>query len=201
MGEFVLDRLPGAISGDLPQASKTWLRTSGNELSRKGLAGVLRTKGADEGLVVHYDIMRAYSRGFGQYANDPAMQAVTEAEAALTVLTILPPREILLEQFLRRARSGEYEEWWDKKQLFRPLKRKLRAAFHRITRRSPRLLKESHLSLLEIYGSDRAFDRWTDRWETFLDSVQAGRDDVRLVYVAPEPLRGDRRAFRLLRSI
>src|SRR6185503_10639910 len=155
MGEFVFGRLPINISRDLPQGSKTWLRTSGNELSRKGLSRVLRGKGASEGLIVHCDIMRAYSRGFEHFANDPAMQAVTEAKAALTVLTVLPPREVLFEQFLRRARNGEYEEWWDRKRLIRPLKHKLRMAFHRITKRSPKLLKECHLGLLEVYGSDQ----------------------------------------------
>jgi hypothetical protein len=210
MGEFVFGRLPINISRDLPQGSKTWLRTSGNELSRKGLSRVLRGKGVSEGLVVHYDIMRAYSRGFEHFANDPAMQAVTEAKAALTVteakpaltvLTVLPPREVLLEQFLRRARNGEYEEWWDRKRLIRPLKHKLRMAFHRITKRSPKLLKEYHLGLLEVYCSDQGLSLWTKRWEAFLDGVQRDRGDVRLVYVAPEPLQGGHPRFRRLRSI
>ena len=39
-------------------------------------------------------------------ANDPAMQAVTGARARLTVMTILPSREALFEQFLSRARLG-----------------------------------------------------------------------------------------------
>ena len=201
MGEFVFGRLPINISRDLPQGSKTWLRTSGNELSRKGLSRVLRGKGASEGLIVHYDIMRAYSRGFEHFANDPAMQAVTEAKPALTVLTVLPPREVLLEQFLRRARNGEYEEWWDRKRLIRPLKHKLRMAFHRITKRSPKLLKEYHLGLLEVYCSDQGLSLWTKRWEAFLDGVQRDRGDVRLVYVAPEPLQGGHPRFRRLRSI
>ena len=201
MNEFVEDRLPHEISSDLPVASKVWHRTSGNELTRKGLEGVIRKRHVGEGLVVHYDIMRAHSRGFGHYIHDPAMQAIAEADAALTILTILPRREILLEQFLRRARTGEYEEWWDKKRSLRHLKRGLRSAIQKITRRSPRLLKEGHLSLIEIYGSDRAFDRWTYRWEAYLDSIRAGRDDVRLVYVAPEPVNGIRRDFRLLRSL
>jgi hypothetical protein len=106
---------------------KEWLRTSGNGLSCNGVSRVLRGKRVSKGLVVHYDIMSAYSRGFEHFANDPAMQAVTEAKAALTVLTVLPPRRFLFEQFLRRARNGEYEEWWDK----------LRMAFHRITKRIP----------------------------------------------------------------
>ena len=75
---------------------KEWLRTSGNGLSCNGLSRVLRGKRVSKGLVVHYDIMRAYSRGFEHFANDPAMQAVTEAKAALTVLTVLPPREVLV---------------------------------------------------------------------------------------------------------
>ena len=201
MGEFVFGRLPINISRDLPQGSKTWLRTSGNELSRKGLSRVLRGKGASEGLIVHYDIMRAYSRGFEHFANDPAMQAVTEAKAALTVLTVLPPREVLFEQFLRRARNGEYEEWWDRKRLIRPLKHKLRMALHRITKRSPKLLKECHLGLLEVYGSDQGLSLWTKRWEAFLDGVQRDRGDVRLVYVAPEPLQEGHPRFQLLRSV
>ena len=75
---------------------KEWLRTSGNGLSCNGLSRVLRGKRVSKGLVVHYDIMRAYSRGFEHFANDPAMQAVTEAKAALTVLTVLPPSEVLV---------------------------------------------------------------------------------------------------------
>ena len=35
------------------------------------------------------------------------MQAVTGAKARLTVMTILPSREALFEQFLSRARSGD----------------------------------------------------------------------------------------------
>jgi hypothetical protein len=201
MGEFVFGRLPINISRDLPQGSKTWLRTSGNELGRKGLSRVLRAKGGSEGIVVHYDIMRAHTRGFEHYVNDPAMRAVTEAKAALTVLTVLPPREVLFEQFLRRARNGEYEEWWDRKRLIRPLKHRLRMAFHKIARRSPKLLKECHLTLLEVYGSDQALTHWTQRWETFLDGVRKDRDDVRLVYVAPDPPRDDHRHFHLLRRV
>jgi hypothetical protein len=74
-------------------------------------------------------------------------------------------------------------------------------AFHKIARRSPKLLKECHLTLLEVYGSDQALTHWTQRWETFLDGVRKGRDDVRLVYVAPDPPRDDHRHFRLLRRV
>jgi hypothetical protein len=206
MREFVFDRLPRTISDDLPHQSKAWLRTSGNELSRKGLAGVLRGKDPTPGLIVHYDIMRAHTRGFGAYASDPAMQAVTEARAALTVLTILPPRIVLFEQYIKRARNGEFEEWWDQKRLLRPLKRKLRAAFHRVTGRSPRLLKAGDLTLLSVYGSDNGLEHWTRRWESFLDGVRRDRHDVRLVYVAPEapeaePGSQDFPRFRLLRRV
>ena len=44
MREFVEDRLPRNIADDLPAEAKTWSRTSGNELSRKGLLQVLRAK-------------------------------------------------------------------------------------------------------------------------------------------------------------
>ena len=49
MREFVEDRLPRNIADDLPAEAKTWSRTSGNELSRKGLLQVLRAKQRSQG--------------------------------------------------------------------------------------------------------------------------------------------------------
>jgi hypothetical protein len=69
MREFVYDRLPRDISDYLPADAKTWQRTSGNELSRKGLARVRAGRGRTAGLVVHYDIMRPYARRFEHYAS------------------------------------------------------------------------------------------------------------------------------------
>lgn len=201
MREFVEDRLPRNIADDLPAEAKTWSRTSGNELSRKGLSEVLRAKGGGPGLVLHYDIMRAYTRGFEDHANDPAMQAMTGARSRLTVMTILPPREALFEQFLSRARSGEYEEWWDKRETMRRVKRKLRGRLLKLFRRAPKFLKEGHLTLLSVYASDERLEKWTRGWENFLESVRRDRDDVRLIYVTPEQGEGDDKRFRLLRSV
>ena len=201
MREFVEDRLPRNIADDLPAEAKTWSRTSGNELSRKGLLRVLRSKPQTRGLVLHYDIMRAYSRGYETHANDPAMQAVTSAKARLTVMTILPRREALFEQFLSRARSGEYEEWWDKRETVRRVKRKLRGGLLKLLRRPPKFLKEGHLTLLNVYASDERLNMWTSRWESFLEGVRQQRDDVRLLYVAPDQGDGEDKRFRLLRSV
>jgi hypothetical protein len=201
MREFVEDRLPRNIADDLPADAKTWSRTSGNELSRKGLLQVLRAKRRTRGLVLHYDIMRAYSRGYENHANDPAMQAVTSADARLTVMTILPAREALFEQFLSRARSGEYEEWWDKRETVRKVKRKVRGALLKLFRRPPKFLKEGHLSLLSVYASDRRLERWTKGWESFLEGVRKDRDDVRIIYVTPGELSDGYPSFRLLRSV
>ena len=200
MREFVENRLPNNIAADLPQAAKIWSRTSGNELSRKGLSQVLRAKGNGPGLALHYDIMRAHTRGYEHYANDPAMQAVTGANAALTVLTIFPPREALFEQFLSRARTGEYEEWWDKRETVRRLKRKARGQLLKLFRRRPKFLKEGHLTLLSVYASDERLNTWTSRWEGFLEAVGESRSDVRLIYVTPDEAAGDIPRFRLLRS-
>jgi len=201
MREFVEDRLPCNIADDLPAEAKTWSRTSGNELSRKGLPQVLRAKRRTRGLVLHYDIMRAYSRGYEKHANDPAMQAVTSAKARLTVMTILPAREALFEQFLSRARSGEYEEWWDKRETVRKVKRKVRGALLKLFRRPPKFLKEGHLSLLSVYASDQRLERWTNGWESFLESVRKDRDDVRIIYVTPGEVSDGYPSFRLLRSV
>lgn len=200
MGEFVEDRLPAAISAQLPAEAKRWTRTTGNELTRKGLGEILRIKGKTAGLVVHYDIMRAYSRGFEDYGNDPALQAVLGTGAALTVLTVLPSREILFEQFLARARSGDYDDWPDKPEVARRMKRKLRAQFFRLIGRTPKLLKEGQIGLLSIYAFDQLLDQWTGRWETFIEDIRRHRDDVRLVFVAPDAAAIDQPRFRLLRS-
>jgi hypothetical protein len=151
--------------------------------------------------VLHYDMMRAYSRGYEDYANDPAMQAVTSTGVPLTVLTILPSREALMDQFLSRALSGEYEEWWDRRETKRRVKRKLRTALLKLFRRSPTFLKQGHLSLLSVYATDQRLNKWTSRWENFLEGVRRGRDNVRLVYVTPDAAQGDHPAFRLLRIV
>ena len=145
--------------------------------------------------------MRAYSRGYENHANDPVMQAVTGANARLTVMTILPSREALFEQFLSRARSGEYEEWWDKRETVWRVKRKLRGGLLKLFRRPPKFLKEGQLTLLSVYASDERLNTWTSRWESFLESVRQVRDDVRLIYVTPDDVEGDHPRFRLLRSV
>ncbi|MGV1014646.1 MAG: hypothetical protein ACOYB4_06720 [Methyloceanibacter sp.] len=201
MSEFLKNRLPKTVSDGLPSEAKAWKRIGGNELGRKGLAKVLRKKGPSPGFVLHYDIMRAHTRGFEHYTNDPAMQAVTGAKATLTILTILPSREALFAQFLERARADEYEEWWDKRQLTRKFKRKLRAGFYKLIGQTPKLLKEGHLVLLNVYASDERLKHWTTRWENFLETVRHGRDDVRLVFIAPESTQDEYPRFRLLRSV
>lgn len=198
MREFVCGRLPRDISDHLPREAASWHRTSGNELTRKGLAA-LHAKCRTRGLVVHYDIMRAYTRGFEHYATDPAMRVVTDLDTALTVLTILPSREALFEQFLARARNQEYEEWWDRKRLRRTLRRKLRQGFYRLAGVRPKLLKEGHLQLLRVYGSDERLARWTGRWDAFLENIRRERSNARLIHVAPEASCSDYPSFRLLR--
>ena len=151
-----------------------------------------------EGLVLHYDIMRASTRGYEHYSNDPAMQAVTGARVPLTVVSVLPTRERLFEQFLARAREGDYEEWWDKRETMRRLRRRFRERFLKLIGKQPRLLRESHLRLLAVYASDRSLAEWTSRWQGFLRDVARERRDVRLIFVAPKPAQDGRPRFRLL---
>jgi hypothetical protein len=201
MREFVEDRLPTNISDHLPAQAKTWKRTSGNELTRKGLRGVLSDKGHSPGLVLHYDIMRVLTQGFDYHSDDPALQALSGVKAHLTVLTILPSRETLFEQFLERARDGEYEEWWGKPEVVRRLKRRLRARFLKLIGKSPKFLKEGQLALLKVYASDALLNAWIGRWETYLKHLCQGRDKVRLIYVAPDAPADGHPRFRLLRCL
>ena len=68
-------------------------------------------------------------------------------------------------------------------------------------RQEPETAKEGQLVLLGVYGSDNGLKDWTTRWEEYLETVRRDRNDVRLVYVAPEPLQEGPPRFRLLRSI
>jgi hypothetical protein len=199
MREFVADRLPRSISDYIPAQAKTWKRTSGNELTRKGLRTVLSTKGHSRGLVLHYDIMRVLTQGFDYHSDDPALKVLARVKAQLTVLTILPSRETLFEQFLERARDAEYEEWWGTPKVVRRLRRRLRARFLKFIGKSPKFLKEGHLELLKIYASDALLNAWIGRWETYLKHIGQARDDVRLIYVAPDASADGHPRFRLLR--
>ena len=201
MREFVYDRLPRNISEYLPPEAKTWQRTSGNELSRKRLAHIRARRARTPGLVVHYDIMRPFARRFEGYASDPAIKALIASGAALTVLTLAPNREVLLEQFLKRAADHDYVEWWDKRRWTRPLKRKIRETIYRITGKKPKLLKEEQLRLLGLYASKNGLKRWLNEWESFLDGARREQDDVHLVFVTPEPSNPGQARFRLLRRI
>ena len=201
MSEFVYDRLPKDISDSLPPEAKNWQRTSGNELSREGLARIRARHARTPGLVIHYDIMRPFAKRFEHYANDPAIKELTASGAALTVLTLAPNREVLLEQFLKRAADRDYVEWWDKRRWTRPLKRKIRETIYRITGKKPKLLREEQLRLLGLYASKNGLKRWASEWESFLDGVRREQDDVHLVFVTPEPSRPGHPRFRLLRRI
>ena len=201
MREFVYDRLPKDVSDALPADAKVWQRTSGNELSRKGLARIRASRARTPGLVVHYDIMRPYSRRFELFSSDPAIKELTAAGAALTVLTIAPSRERLLEQFLKRAADRDYVEWWDRVHWTRSLERRLHETFYRLTGKKPKLLKEEQLRLLGLYASNNGLKRWIAHWESFLDGVAHELSDVRLVFVTPEAARSDHPRFRLVRCV
>src|SRR5262245_18247349 len=159
MREYVYDRLPRNILDYLPPEAKTWQRTSGNERSRKGLARIRARRACTPGLVVHYDIMRPFAWRFEGYSSDPAIKELTASGVPLTVLTLAPNREILLEQFLKRAADRDYVEWWDKPRWTRPLKRKIRETIYRITGKKPKLLKEEQLRLLGLYASKNGLKR------------------------------------------
>lgn len=201
MREFVEDRLPRDISDYLPAGAKAWHRTSGNDLSRKGVAGVRRGEETSSGLVLHYDIMRPFARGFRQYHIDPAMQALTQTRATLTFLTILPSRELLVNQFIKRAANDQYEEWWDRTRPMRQFKRRVRAAFFDLSGRRRKFLKAEQLRLLRIYASDRGLERWGERWTAFLEGTQRERNDVTLLFVTSEPQHSEYPRFRLLRRV
>jgi hypothetical protein len=143
--------------------------------------------------------MRPYSKRFERYDNDPAIKQLVSAGSALTVITLAPNREVLLEQFLKRAADPDDVEWWVRNRWTRQLKQKLRAAIYRLTGKQPKLLKEEQLRLLGVYASKNGLKQWLAEWESFLEGLRRGSPGVRLVYVTPEQLQHDFPRLRLFR--
>lgn len=196
--EFLSNRLPKEITNFLPEAARTWQLVSCNDVSRKGLPRIVRINGQSPGLVIHYDIMRVYTRGYEQYEGEPAIQRVLGAGVALTVITLLPGREELFDQFLKRAWNDEYEEPWERKKWTRRLRRKVRRGLQGLTGKKSALLAGNHILLLRVYGSERRFKQWMDGWEDFIEKICRRRKDVRLLYVTPVSPQDGHPRFRLL---
>ncbi len=85
-------------------------------------------------LVSRVSAARFLAQGIGS----PATCRRWSNGAALRFLPSFPAERCLFEQFLERARRGEYDDWPDKPEVARRMKRKLRARLFRLFGRTPK---------------------------------------------------------------
>lgn len=200
---FQEGRLPPKLAPHLPEVARLWPIATDDALALKGLpspakGGNAAGGNATSGLIVHRDIMRVVTRGYGGHNDDPAIQKILSAGGALDIVTLAPPRETLLVQFLKRLRDDEGGEWRQSGELARRMKARLRRLRQNLTgRRSEIALSEDHLLLLAIYGSERRFRHWSSCWNGFVAALAEAREDVRLLTVAPDLDEDGAPSFRL----
>lgn len=191
-------QLPEEITAHLPQEARKWPRTSAKELAAKGLTAIISNAGQCPELVVHYDIMRPYSKGYKDYAQDLTLSAITARAVKVTVTTVLPTTDRLLGQYLARANGSVAREVQLNAPLLKRLRRRARPWVSRVFRRRE-AMKLEQLRILDLYKRPGGMNRWSNRWGSFLGHLSEEQNRIRLIYVAPVTGADGRPSFRLTR--
>ncbi len=199
MRELAEGRLDPPIAKMLPSGAETWPRLAANDLDSRGWGlGLQRLKVAS--LVVHYNTMRPFSRGFGDYASDPALKLLGGAGASVTVATLIPEPELLLKQYRARLVQRNEDEWWVKASPLKVIRRRVRIFLRGRLKRTQQPLKLDQLRLIRLYETPDELGRWYELWRSHLERMRQQRPDTKLLFVAPRSTSGDRATFELLRS-
>lgn len=145
MAMLAAGRLPIPIATKLPATASNWLQTSGRKVFARPAA---RGRGDDrpsvqDGVALHYDMMRPYARGFEGFGADPALKLLTRAEA-ITVVTLRACGPELARRISNRARPAS-----------------------RITRRLSRHDRE----LVALYALPGWLDEQYAEWDRFIQSA------------------------------
>jgi hypothetical protein len=200
MREFVEGRLPPGITTYLPQEARKWHSTSANDIAKRGLVRVAGRAGRGAGLVIHYDIMRPFSKGFQSYSKDPILTALTAVSAKMTVATVLPSRERLVQQYVSRStRDDQYEEWWTGMLRLKRWRRRLHKRLSALFGKRQEPLKPGQLQVLQLYETTGGLDEWLERWHAFLEGLRRDHDVACLLYVTPAPAANGHPTFHLTR--
>jgi hypothetical protein len=172
MSAIAAGRLASDLRFQLPAEARSWPHADGKSFLACGPATHTRSGALKRqpGLVLHYDIMRPYSYGYGSYEADPAL-AIMKTSRQIVVVSLLPPVERLVRQFLARETTI----------LERKSKRILRSLRHRLTGRDPTLLKEAQVRLLEHYQTPGWIEDYYRRWLTYLETLALEHPDVRAI--------------------
>jgi len=184
LGELRRKSVPADVAECLPAEVHSWKQLHAGQLQKKDLYRLLDTD-TPPGLLVQYDLMRCYTKGFGEYNRDPALRRVIETGAPLTILTLTADRETLLDQLFARIRMmGNYVSWNQEKRFTVRLRRRLRRTlFSLILPTSAAMVSEEQMLLLKIYASEHEFDRSMTQWRGFVEDLAAERNNVRPLYV------------------
>ena len=179
---LINNRLPEEIAGCLPKDAKKWPRTSAKEIAGKGLTAAIPPARRCRGLVVHYDIMRPYSKGYDGYEGDAVLTALTTIAVKITVTTVLPPPDRLLKQYLNRANRVVSAE--GSMNRYERLKYRAHCLTGGMFRRCAGLKPEQN-RIINLYRRPRDVNRWAKRWYSFLHHLRHDRTEIFLISVAP----------------
>jgi GTPase SAR1 family protein len=193
------EHLTREIAEALPTGAGNWPRITANDIDAKGVALLLRRlNGAS--LVLHYNTMRPYSRGFGDYLSDPALKALDGIASSVTVVTLVPEPKLLRKQYWARLAEGNEEEWWVPTPLLKIFRRKIRVLVRERLGRTQETLKPDQLRLIKLYETPKALDQWSASWEAYLEYLRQQRLEVQLLFVAPCPGSAGHSRFSLVHS-
>jgi len=198
MRELSQGRLSPEIAKELPAGSDSWPRITANDIDSKGLDH-LSPRSQGVGLVLHYNTMRPYSKGFGAYASDPALLALNGFASCTRVATLVLAPTLLLEQYRARLEGGTEQEWWEAPSRLRALRRNVR----NLIGAQPRRLvtsKRDQSRLIELYETPARLAQWSERWASYLEDLRQRWPDVALLFVSPCGVSADHPKFSLLQS-
>ncbi len=167
---FLRQLATGSLAPDilaaLPAGASDWPQTNGRRIisGGSGSRGRPRVGPQPDGLVLHYDFMRAFETPVADYAEDRALAALALAEA-VTVIALHAPPERLADELARRPPRTRRLD---------PLRNTARSlgvgmpgkpdrVYDRITEH------ERHRRLVEHYRQAGWLDEWYARWQSFLE--------------------------------
>jgi hypothetical protein len=148
--------LPDDMKANIPPGAQGWIQTNGRRLVRQARTGRYRQTTTDmPGIVMHYDIMRPYEKGwFDDYPDDPALKLLSMADQ-VTVIVLKPSVQRLTAQLSQKE-----------------------------ARRDDRAMSR-RAQLLRLYQQPGWLDDWYRRWEGFVTSTVSGGKPLKIICLEP----------------
>lgn len=180
----------GILSPDviaaLPRGAPKWPQAGGNHVVHDNGGVIIDADGRLRlnGLVLHYDFMRVFESLIPDYGSDPAL-ALVAAARQVTVVTMQPATDLLIEQIGQKAASRDR---------IRQIERRARRLVRRILNPGRKFIYQEqqvpgrHRRLAELYRTPGFLKDWYGRWATFIDMKVSA--DRLVAKVTVEPIAG-----------